>query len=102
MEDSTKNLCALIPTSLHNKIRERQESAGQTLSQYMTWLITTFYETEGKMNMVNSSDTRTVAFQVPADLFEQFKEYLKRNNIKQYAFFQDCMKKALENGPTVE
>ncbi|WP_300347420.1 hypothetical protein [uncultured Oscillibacter sp.] len=39
---------------------------------------------------------RTVAFQVPAELFERFKEYLKRNGIKQNAFFLNCIQKALE------
>jgi hypothetical protein len=38
---------------------------------------------------------RTVAFQVPAELFEQFKEYLKQHNIKQNAFFLDCIQRAL-------
>ena len=39
---------------------------------------------------------RTVAFQVSEELFERFKEYLKRNGIKQNAFFLDCIQKALE------
>ena len=39
---------------------------------------------------------RTVAFQVPEELFERFKEYLKRNGVKQNAFFLDCIQKALE------
>ena len=38
---------------------------------------------------------RTVAFQVPEELFEQFKEYLKQHNTKQNAFFLDCIHRAL-------
>ena len=38
---------------------------------------------------------RTVAFQVPTELFEQFKAYLKRNGNKQNAFFLDCIRQAL-------
>ena len=60
----------------------------------MTWLITKFYEEEGKPTM--KGNQRTVAFQVPAELFERFKEYLKRNGIKQNAFFLNCIQKALE------
>ena len=41
---------------------------------------------------------RTVAFQVSEELFERFKEYLKRNGIKQNAFFLDCIQKALAEG----
>ena len=94
MAENTKNLCAQIPESLHTKVRERQGASGQTLNQYMTWLITKFYESEGKSTMKDNQ--RTVAFQVPAELFEQFKEYLKRNGIKQNAFFLNCIRQALE------
>ena len=38
---------------------------------------------------------RTVAFQVDAELFERFKEYLKANGIKQNAFFLNCIRQAL-------
>ena len=92
--DAIKNLCAPIPAELHTQLRQRQEASGQTLGQYMTWLITKFYEEEGKPIM--KGNQRTVAFQVPAELFERFKEYLKRKGIKQNAFFLNCIQKALE------
>jgi len=38
----------------------------------------------------------TVAFQVSEELFERFKKYLKRNGVKQNAFFLDCIQRALE------
>ncbi len=41
------------------------------------------------------TENRTVAFQVPADLFEEFKAYLDRHHIKQKAFFLDCIQRAL-------
>lgn len=94
MAERTRNLCAQIPESLHTQVRERQERAGQSLSQYMTWLITTFYDQEGKTTM--KENQRTVAFQVPAELFEQFKDYLKRKRVKQNAFFLACIQQALE------
>ncbi len=94
MAENTKNLCAQIPESLHSQLRAHQEKSGQTLGQYMTWLITKFYESEGKSTMKDNQ--RTVAFQVPAELFEQFKDYLKRNGIKQNAFFLNCIRQALE------
>lgn len=94
MAENIKNLCAPIPAELHARLRERQEESGQTLGQYMTWLITKFYESEGKSTMKESQ--RTVAFQVSAELFDQFKDYLKRKGIKQNAFFLDCIRQALE------
>ncbi len=100
MAENTRNLCAQVPIELHTKIRERQEASGQTLSQYMTELITKFYESEGKTTM--KENQRTVAFQVPAELFEQFKEYLKRQGIKQNAFFLNCIRQALEETEQAE
>jgi len=96
LAENTKNLCAQIPEALHAKVREHQEASGQTLGQYMSWLITKFYETE-EQNMAKENQ-RTVAFQVDAELFERFKEYLKAHGIKQNAFFLDCIQRALEEG----
>jgi len=93
MAENVKNLCAPIPADLHAQLRERQEASGQTLGQYMSWLITKFYEMEGKTTMKDNQ--RTVAFQVDAELFERFKEYLKANGIKQNAFFLNCIRQAL-------
>lgn len=94
MAEPTRNLCAQLPIELHSKVRAKQEASGLTLSQYMTALITKFYEMEGKPAM-NSNEKRTVAFQIPEELFEQFKEWLKKNGIKQNAFFLDCIQRAL-------
>lgn len=94
MEEKMKNLCAPIPAQLHARVREEQENSGKTLGQYMTWLLTQFYDNEKGGNM-SMTEKRTVAFQVPAELFEQFKAYLEKHNIKQNAFFLDCIQRAL-------
>ena len=93
MAELTRNLCAQIPVSLHTQVRERQEASGKTLGQYMTWLITKFYEEE---NPTMKGNQRTVAFQVPEELFERFKEYLKRQGVKQNAFFLNCIQQVLD------
>ena len=100
MAEKTKNLCAQIPESLHAKVRERQEASGQTLSQYMTEPIAKFYEQESKPTM--KENQRTVAFQVSTELFEEFKDYLKRKGIKQNAFFLGCIQRALEEEKRTE
>ena len=94
MEGKVKNLCAPIPEGLHARVREAQEASGQTLGQYMTWLIQTFYDHQKEENTMNT-DKRTVAFQVPGELFEKFKDYLQEKGIKQNAFFLDCIHRAL-------
>ena len=89
----TKNLCAQIPSTLHARVRQEQEASGQTLSEYMTRLITEFYQREENQTM--NVDTRTIAFQVPAELFEEFKGYLRQHGIAQKAFFLTCIQRAL-------
>ena len=95
MAENIKNLCAPAPAGLHARVREAQEASGQTLSQYMTWLIQTFYENQNKEEHMMNTDKRTVAFQVPGELFEKFKDYLQEKGIKQNAFFLDCIHRAL-------
>lgn len=86
MAEEKRNLCAQIPISLHSRVRQEQEASGQTLSEYMTQLITDFFQMkEGNQNM--NHDMKTIAFQVPVELFEEFKAYLQRNNFKQKEFF---------------
>lgn len=94
MAENVKNLCAPIPAGLHARVREEQEASGQTLGQYMTWLIQTFYDNQ-KEETTMSGDKRTVAFQVPGELFEKFKDYLQERGIEQNAFFLDCIHRAL-------
>ena len=94
MQENVKNLCAPIPAGLHARVREEQEVSGKTLGQYMAWLIQTFYDNQ-KEETTMSGDKRTVAFQVPGELFEKFKDYLQEKGIKQNAFFLDCIHRAL-------
>lgn len=95
MAEEKRNLCAQVPISLHSRVRQEQEASGQTLSEYMTQLITNYFhmkeENQGNMN----NETRTVAFQVPPELFEEFKAYLQRNHLKQKEFFLACIQRAL-------
>ena len=71
--ETTKNLCAQIPESLHARVRTEQEQSGQTLSQYVTALITKYYNLKGGRKM---EGTRTMAFQISEELFQRIKRYL--------------------------
>ena len=94
MAEEKRNLCAQISISLHSRVRQEQEASGQTLSEYMTQLITNYFHMkEDNQNM--NTETRTVAFQVPPELFEEFKAYLQRNHLKQKEFFLACIQRAL-------
>ena len=80
---STKNLCAQISLELHQKISEAREESGLTTAQYITQLLTEYYEMKengGKMTMATNS--RTMAFQIPEELFMRIKTHLERETAR--------------------
>ena len=89
-----KNLCAMIPADLHARVRQEQERSGQTLSEYVEQLIQNYYDM--KENTKMTGDMRTMAIQLPEELFERLKAYLKRNNLKQKQFIIGLIEDALE------
>lgn len=95
MAEERRNLCAQVPIALHSRVRQEQEASGKTLSEYMTNLITEFYQMKEE-NQTMNVDTKTVAFQVPVELFEEFKAYLRRSKQTQKDFFLSCIQRALE------
>ena len=89
-----KNLCAQIDTALHARVRQEQEQSGQTLSEFVEQLITDYYKMKEGTKM--TGDMRTMAIQLPEELFERLKAYLKRNNLKQKQFIIGLIEDALE------
>ena len=80
----TKNLCAQIPLELHNQVCEAREQSGLTTAQYITNLLIEYFkmkENGGNMTMANNN-TRTMAFQIPEDLFQRIKTHLERESAR--------------------
>lgn len=79
--EQKKNLCAQIPLSLHTQVSEAREAAGQTTSEYITNLLIEYYNLKkdgGTTTM--SGNTRTMAFQIPEELFQRIKAHLERES----------------------
>ena len=89
-----KNLCAQIDTALHARVRQEQEQSGRTLSEFVEHLITDYYKMKEGTKM--TGDMRTMAIQLPEELFERLKAYLKKNNLKQKQFIIGLIEDALE------
>ena len=70
--EGTRNLCAQIPISLHDKVREEKESLGLSLNEYVTKLLKEYYE-GGKITM---AQTKTLAFQISEELDQRLKNFL--------------------------
>ena len=79
MADSKKNLCAMIPVELHDRVRAAQEQTGLTLSAYITELLINYYE-GGKEKMAEGM--RTMAFQMPEEMFQRLKKHLERESAR--------------------
>ena len=78
-----KNLCAQIDIDLHRKITEAKEQAGLTTAEYITNLLIEYFEMKengGKTIMANN--TRTMAFQIPEELFQRIKTHLERESAR--------------------
>ena len=89
-----KNLCAQIDTALHMRVRQEQERSGKTLSEFVEQLITDYYKMKEGTKM--TGDMRTMAIQLPEELFERLKAHLKKNNLKQKQFIIGLIEDALE------
>ena len=79
-----KNLCALIPIDLHDRVSRAKDQAGLTTAQYITNLLTEYFEMKengGTAAMTNST-TRTMAFQIQESLFQRIKAHLDRETAR--------------------
>ena len=106
----TKNLCAQIDLTLHTKVCQEREKAGQTTSQYITQLLREYYEMKengGKSDMANKGN-RTMAFQIPEELFQRIKRHLERESdrlgrrVTQREFVLDLIEEALSKAESEE
>lgn len=92
--EKRKNLCAMLPESLHTQAREEQEKLGLTLSLYVEMLLRKHFE-NGRKEMANGT-TRTLAFQISEELFKRLKDHLKKTGMTQKEFVLGLIEQALE------
>lgn len=88
MADEKKGITVKIDADLHAEIREYLERhEGMTMAEFITLAVDDelhpkIQQKEGK----NMGNMRTMAFQVPEELFQRIKDYLHRNNMSQKEF----------------
>lgn len=96
----TKNLCAQISVPLHNRVREGQAESGLTLSEYVTKILTEYFE--GGSTMA----TRTLALQISEELFQRLKAHLASESqrlgkkVSQKEFIVSLIEEALSETAT--
>ena len=93
--ENRKNLCAMIPETLHTQARTEQEQLNLTLSQYVELVLKEHFENGGR-EMAKGA-TRTLAFQVSEELFGRIKAHLKVMGQSQKDFVLGLIEQALKD-----
>ena len=79
----TKNLCAQIPLTLHARVTQgKEESDSPSLSEYITEVLTAYYNYIEKKGENNMNGNRTLAFQIPEELFQRVKNHVARETAR--------------------
>ncbi len=87
MADEKKGITVKIDASLHAEIREFIEANGMTMAEFVSKAL--YNELHPKIQpqeVKNAMPTRTMAFQMPEDMFQRLKDYLHRHGITQKEF----------------
>ncbi len=82
-----KGITVKIDAELHAEVRQYLERHEMTMAEFVTLALQD--ELHPKLNITeekNMGNMRTLAFQVPEELFHNIKDYLQRNNLTQKEF----------------
>lgn len=96
-----KGITVKIDAELHMEVRQYLEKHEMTMAEFVTLALQN--ELHPKLNMTevkNMGNMRTLAFQVPEELFQQIKDYLQRNNITQKDFVIGLIESEIERDLT--
>ena len=97
MPDEKKGITVKIDAELHAQVREYVESHGMTMADFVSQALDNELHPKFQMKeMQTMANTRTIAFQVPEELYQRIKDYLTRNNMTQKQFFLGLVEAELE------
>lgn len=92
-----KGITVKIDADLHAEVSQYLRDHGMTMAEFVSMALDD--ELHPKIQMKedkNMEKMRTMAFQVPEDLFQRIKEYLQRNNMTQKEFVIGLIENELE------
>ena len=96
-----KGITVRIDADLHAEVSRYLKDSGMTMAEFVTLALND--ELHPKMNQKegqNMEKMRTMAFQVPEDLFQKIKDYLHRNGISQKEFVIGLIEREIERDLT--
>ena len=86
-ETEKKGRTVKIDADLHAQVRQYIEANGMTMAEFVSKALDD--ELHPKMNIKEEKymgNMRTMAFQIPSELFDQIKDYLDRHHMTQKQF----------------
>ena len=96
-----KGITVKIDAELHAQVREYLEKHEMTMAEFVTLALQDELHPKHDIKEVkNMGNMRTLAFQVPEELFQQIKDYLQRNNMTQQDFVIGLIEAEIERDLT--
>lgn len=99
MEQETKGITVKINAALHAEVRQYLEENNMTMAEFVARALDDELHPKMKED-AKMENTRTIAFQVPEDLFQRLKDYLRRNEITQRQLLITLIEDELEREQT--
>lgn len=97
LAEEKRGITVKIDADLHAEVKQYIEQHGITMAEFITLAVDNElhpkYQNREEKNMGNM---RTMAFQVPEELFQRIKGYLQRNNMSQKQFVIGLIENELE------
>lgn len=100
-DENKKGITVKIDAALHSQVREYLDAHNMKMAEFVTQALDN--ELHPKTDMkegATMANTRTLAIQIPEELFQRIKDYLQRNNMTQKQFLIGLIEDELERDLT--
>ena len=95
-ENEKKGITVKIDAELHAQVKAYIEAQDITMAEFVSKALDDELHPKITQEVNNMGNMRTMAFQVPEELFQQIKDYLNRHNMSQKEFVIGLIKTELE------
>lgn len=100
-EGNKKGITVKIDAALHAQVREYLDAHNMTMAEFVTQALDNELHPKNDMKEgTTMANTRTLAIQIPEELFQRIKEYLQRKNVTQKQFLIGLIEDKLERDLT--
>ncbi|MBR1383852.1 MAG: hypothetical protein IJ555_08600 [Ruminococcus sp.] len=95
MPSEKKGITVKVDAELHAQVREYIEAHGMTMADFVAQALDNELHPRIQEGQ-NMSNMRTMAFQIPQEMFDEIKDYLNRHHMKQKDFVLGLIRAELD------